>query len=100
MTNPVHSAKAAGLRYVCDGKRAIEAVAKMLGNTTAVCRKSYIHPAIVDAYMDGSMLEALSRRANQAMRKKASRLRPEETAVLAFLQQRLTQETRKRKKAA
>jgi DNA topoisomerase-1 len=80
--------------------RAIEAVAKMLGNTTAVCRKSYIHPAIVDAYMDGSMLQTLSRRANQAMRKKVSRLRPEEAAVLAVVQQRLAQETRKKKKAA
>src|SRR5690242_13864685 len=33
--------------------RAIEAVATLLGNTRAVCRKSYIHPAVLDAYMDG-----------------------------------------------
>ena len=35
--------------------QAIEAVAGVLGNTPAICRKSYIHPAIVDAYTDGSL---------------------------------------------
>ena len=33
--------------------QAIESVAKRLGNTKSVCRKCYIHPAILDAYMDG-----------------------------------------------
>ena len=33
--------------------RAIECVAQRLGNTKAVCRKAYIHPAILAAYMDG-----------------------------------------------
>jgi len=33
--------------------RAIECVASRLGNTKAVCRKAYIHPAIFAAYMDG-----------------------------------------------
>jgi len=33
--------------------RAVEAVARQLGNTKAVCRKSYIHPAIFDAYLEG-----------------------------------------------
>src|SRR3954452_16703674 len=33
--------------------RAIESVASRLGNTKAVCRKAYIHPAIFAAYMDG-----------------------------------------------
>ncbi|HEY6359880.1 MAG TPA: hypothetical protein VIX63_02185, partial [Vicinamibacterales bacterium] len=32
--------------------QAIEAVAGILGNTPAVCRKSYIHPGVVEAYMD------------------------------------------------
>jgi DNA topoisomerase I len=66
---------------------AIEAVAGMLGNTRAVCRKSYIHPAIIDAYMDGSMIEALRRRGN--VRKMISKLRPDEVAVLTILQQRV-----------
>jgi DNA topoisomerase I len=37
--------------------RAVEAVAKRLGNTKAVCRKSYIHPAIFEAYLDGVTLK-------------------------------------------
>jgi len=33
--------------------RAIERVAARLGNTPAICRKGYVHPGIVDAYLDG-----------------------------------------------
>jgi DNA topoisomerase-1 len=35
--------------------RAIESVAEALGNTPAVCRKSYVHPAVIDAFMSGSL---------------------------------------------
>ena len=35
--------------------RAIEAVAKMLGNTPAICRKCYIHPAVLDGYAEGKL---------------------------------------------
>ncbi|MGB6985032.1 MAG: hypothetical protein WBD74_03550 [Candidatus Aquilonibacter sp.] len=35
--------------------KAIEAVADRLGNTVAVCRKSYIHPAIPSAFLDGAL---------------------------------------------
>ncbi len=80
--------------------RAVEAVAGILGNTTAVCRKSYIHPAVIDSYMDGSMLATLTRRVGHAGRKKSTGLRWEEAAVLALLQQRLAREARKRKAAA
>jgi DNA topoisomerase-1 len=34
---------------------AVEAVAKRLGNTKAVCRKCYIHPAVIESYSDGSL---------------------------------------------
>ena len=37
--------------------RAIDQVAEQLGNTRAVCRKSYIHPAVMDAYLDGSFAQ-------------------------------------------
>jgi DNA topoisomerase I len=67
--------------------QAIEAVAGMLGNTRAVCRKSYIHPAIIDAYMDGSMIDCLRRRGN--VRRMISKLRPDEVAVLTILQLRV-----------
>jgi len=41
--------------------RAIDAVAGILGNTRAVCRNSYIHPAVVEAYLDGSITKARRR---------------------------------------
>jgi DNA topoisomerase-1 len=34
----------------------IETVAQRRGNTRSVCRRCYVHPAIVDSYLDGSML--------------------------------------------
>jgi DNA topoisomerase-1 len=39
---------------------AIKQVAKRLGNTPAVCRKCYIHPAVLDGYLDGSLRRALA----------------------------------------
>ncbi len=65
--------------------QAVEAVAGILGNTRSVCRKSYIHPVILDAYMDGSMQRILKRGAGGVMRKVVSKLRAEEAAVLALL---------------
>jgi DNA topoisomerase I len=72
--------------------RAIEAVAERLGNTTAVCRKCYIHPVVVDAYLDGTLLESLQQRTKQELAEKLPDLPPEEAAVLALLEQRLASE--------
>jgi DNA topoisomerase-1 len=74
--------------------RAVESVSRKLGNTPSVCRKCYIHPAILDAYMDGSLIQTLQQRAEAEM-KRVSRLRPEEAAVLAFLQERLKRKAAK-----
>jgi DNA topoisomerase-1 len=69
--------------------RAIETVAERLGNTPTVCRKCYIHPEIIDAYLDGTMLESLNQIAEQEITASFGALRPEEAAVLGLLQQRL-----------
>jgi DNA topoisomerase I len=66
---------------------AIEEVAKQLGNTRAVCRKCYVHPAVIDAYLDGSMLKTMAQRARTA--KAVGKLTAAETAVLALLQRKL-----------
>jgi DNA topoisomerase-1 len=71
---------------------AIEAVAKRLGNTTAVCRKCYVHPAVIDAYIDGTLLETLRQRVESEIATSLPELPPEEAAVLAFLQERLKHE--------
>jgi DNA topoisomerase-1 len=62
---------------------AIDAVAGLLGNTRAVCRKSYVHPGVVDCYVDGSLAKLLERRAKGA--KPVAGLRPDELALLAVL---------------
>jgi DNA topoisomerase I len=40
-------------------KNAIEAVAKVLGNTPAICRQCYIHPAILETYLNGDSIDGL-----------------------------------------
>ena len=64
--------------------QAIEAVAGILGNTPAICRKSYIHPAIVDAYTDGSLPGTRRFRKLKAV-SHAGDFQRMETAVLAWL---------------
>lgn len=69
--------------------RAIESVSVKLGNTPAICRKCYIHPVIMESYLEGSMLHAVQRRAEKGLLEGIHDLNPEEAAVLALLQQRL-----------
>ncbi|MFK3737043.1 DNA topoisomerase IB [Massilia sp. TN1-12] len=72
--------------------RAIESVAEKLGNTPSVCRKCYVHPAVLDSYLDGTMLEGLRARAEETLAQDLPDLQPEEAAVLGMLQHRLAQE--------
>jgi len=69
--------------------RAIETVAKRLGNTPAVCRKSYVHPAILELYTSGALMNTLEQAVEKELREELAQLQPEEAAVLAILQQRL-----------
>jgi DNA topoisomerase I len=70
-------------------KNAIGAVSKMLGNTPAICRKCYIHPAILETYLSGASIEGLKQRAKDALESDAIDLREGEAAILKFLQARL-----------
>ena len=74
---------------------AVENVAKKLGNTKAVCRRCYIHPAILDAYLDGTMLEIINQRALKVSRA-VDRLTGMERSVLALLRRRLSPARRRR----
>ncbi|SNS10239.1 DNA topoisomerase-1 [Noviherbaspirillum humi] len=69
--------------------RAIESVAERLGNTPSVCRKCYVHPGVIESYLDGTMLEALRERAREELQEDLHALKPEEAAVVGLLQQRL-----------
>jgi DNA topoisomerase-1 len=78
--------------------RAIEAVSGVLGNTPAICRKSYIHPAVLECYMDGSMPRKLKASLPLAVRKTASKLKADEVAALRILH--CARSTTERRKAA
>jgi DNA topoisomerase-1 len=66
---------------------AIAAVAKRLGNTPAVCRKCYVHPAIIDGYVEGSLAPLPNLGEDEAAPSPAPLgLDAYESAVLALLQ--------------
>lgn len=73
--------------------RAIESVAEKLGNTPSVCKKCYVHPAIFDSYLDGSIADVLKQRAEEQLKTTLDKLSPEEASVLSLLQQRLAKES-------
>jgi DNA topoisomerase-1 len=69
--------------------QAIDAVAGMLGNTRAVCRKSYIHPAVIDACSEETIAHVAG-----AVRGRRG-LTSDECAVLAVLE-RLAKQPKKK----
>ena len=73
--------------------RAIESVARRLGNTPSVCRKCYIHPAVLDAYLDGTMLDSMRQKTEEELADMRGLTR-EEVAVLVLLERRLAQEAK------
>lgn len=69
-------------------RHAIEQVAARLGNTPTICRKCYVHPEILNCYMEGSLLFEIKEEIESELRN-LDRLNPEETAVLSLLRMRL-----------
>jgi DNA topoisomerase-1 len=68
--------------------QAIQEVASQLGNTPTICRKCYVHPAVLEAYMDGTLQDALQQR-NGRVPKGEHGLEDDERALLHFLRLRL-----------
>jgi DNA topoisomerase-1 len=77
--------------------RAVEKVAKHLGNTPAICRRCYIHPAVLDGYLDGTLLTTLKEQTRAYLAKNIVGMSAEEAAVAAFLGLRLEELERERK---
>ena len=71
-------------------RNAIQKVAARLGNTPTICRKCYVHPEIITTYIEGSLLLAVKDKVEEELRDDLATLRPEEAAVLALLQERLS----------
>jgi DNA topoisomerase I len=68
--------------------QAMRLTAERLGNTPAVARGSYVHPAVLDAYMDGSLGGALVDVAEEQDAPPTKADRNEEIAVVRLLKQR------------
>jgi len=64
---------------------AIKTVAEQLGNTPNVCRKCYVHPAILESYLDESLGQMLQAQAETKMKRRRG-LHVEEAVVLDILE--------------
>jgi DNA topoisomerase-1 len=78
---------------------AIKAVAQRLGNTPAVCRKCYVHPAVLECYLAGKLQRQIRRKveeATDAVLREAEEeaLRKEERAVMELLKRPLEKRPR------
>ena len=75
---------------------AVKEVAAQLGNTPTVCRNCYIHPAILDSYLDGSLAKAaVTAASGSALRNVPTGLRADEKLVLEVLRRRVALARRK-----
>ena len=85
MMEPASSRREADRNIV----RALDVVAERLGNTRTVCRKYYVHPALLEAYLMGLTPPVPSLQQPRAKRRKVSEtaLRRDEVAVLQFLEE-------------
>lgn len=75
--------------------RAVESVAKELGNTPAVSRSSYVHPQVIETHLEGNLTRELGRKADRRVAQGMRGLTAQEAAVLALLRRRLEAETRR-----
>jgi DNA topoisomerase I len=64
---------------------AIKTVARRLGNTPSVCRKCYVHPAVLERYFSGAMLAAVQAEVAEVVDQQLHALREEEHALLKLL---------------
>lgn len=71
-------------------RKALEVVAARLGNTPAICRKCYVHPEVIAAYLDGELSKILARVPGATLKRVCSALPAEEAATLLLLHVRTT----------
>lgn len=69
----------------------IQRVASVLGNRPATCRKYYVHPAVLEAYADGSLFEAIAQVRRAGFEDTPHDLDLEEGALLELLQRKQEQ---------
>ena len=65
---------------------AIKSVAERLGNTPSVCRKCYVHPAVIETYMGGDIVKSFEHEVKRALPRGLRALRREELDLLRLLE--------------
>jgi DNA topoisomerase I len=73
-------------------RAAIQRISARLGNTPTTCRKCYVHPHVLNSYMDGKLVLELKSQAEGELQSEVEDLKSEEAAVLALLRGRLATE--------
>jgi DNA topoisomerase I len=66
-------------------RAAIERVAACLGNTPTICRKSYIHPGVLSAYLQGGWIFDVKTHEESSSGDELAGLRPDEASLMAML---------------
>ncbi len=64
---------------------AVKSIAQSLGNRPATCRKYYIHPAVIEAYEDGSLFPVMEQGIIQDSEYSGLGLRPDEYAIMVIV---------------
>lgn len=67
-------------------RQALEGVSAELGNTIAICRKSYVHPAVIDQYTSGELAASFREALRQSRRRPVRGLRQPESVALRWLE--------------
>ena len=68
--------------------QAVKSVAERLGNTPAVCRKCYVHPAVIESYMGGEIVKDFKEQVRKELPQSEPILRHEELELLDLLEHR------------
>jgi DNA topoisomerase-1 len=76
----------------------IKDVAAQLGNTPSVCRKCYVHPAVLKTYLDGSMKDTFTRKKQRDLARSCKLLQPEERALMHLLEVSMRPAKRRRRR--
>jgi DNA topoisomerase I len=70
-------------------RAAIALVSDRLGNTPTICRKCYIHPEVLNAYLEGKLVLEAKADVESALISELDQLQPSEAALLAMLRTRI-----------
>jgi len=77
-------------------RAAIERVASHLGNTPTICRKCYIHPELLNSYLEGNLQLQMRSCAERELRENLDGLSSEEATVLAILRTRRSEKSQQK----